>query len=223
MREYLVGGRWPLSLLDGAGGHFAHINRESSTWNEWCFMHIIRDLPTGKRVVEYFGGVGIFATIVQECLKPSAHVIYDLDPDCARQLAWAFAGRAAVAQGDACEFMGQTDADIVVLDFPTSNVRFFERDWPIKRLMKRKPRYLIWSDTALRRIGWHRHLYTEFHGQPVVTYDDYIRCFNVLMWKHYRYTITRVVRHMHAYYLAEPRVAMVTPEVAVIKTGQLEG
>ena len=109
--------------------------------------------------------------------------------------------------------MGRVDADMVVLDFPTCNVRFFERDWPIERVMKRKPLYLIWSDTALRRLGWFRHLYTAFCEKSIVSYGDYIRCFNELMWQHYRYSITRVSRHMHAYYLAQPMGHMVEPEV----------
>jgi hypothetical protein len=220
VRELLVGGRWPLPLVEGgAGGHFAHIDREASKMNEACFMHIIRDFPQGLSVVEYFGGVGIFATIVQETLRPSAHTIYDIDPDCVRQLHSAFDGRATVGIGDAKELMGTVDADMVVLDFPTMNVRFFERDWPVAKVMQRPkaPKYLIWSDTALRRIGWFRHLYSDFFNEPVVSYGDYIRCFNKLLWSHYRYTITRVSRHMHAYYLAQPMHSMLPPAVVSLR------
>lgn len=215
MNPYLVCGRWPLPLVDGTGGHFAHLTRKASTWNEWCFQHIICDVPTGLNIVEYFGGVGIFATIVQECLRPRQHLIYDLDRDCVRQLVHAFRERVGIliARGDAKERMGRVDADMVVLDFPTSNVRAFERDWPIAAVMKRKPRYLIWSDTAMRRIGWHRRLYADFFGQPVASYDDYIRCFNEHLWQRYGYTITRVTRHVYAYYLAQPLPHKVAPIV----------
>ena len=217
MRELLVGGRWPLPLVEGAGGHFAHIDREASKMNEACFMHITRDFPHGMSVAEYFGGVGIFSTIVQETLKPRLHLIYDIDDDCVRQLQSVFTGRAVVGKADAKEVMGTHPVDMVVLDFPTMNVRFFERDWPVAKVMERRPRYLIWSDTALRRIGWFRHLYTEFFSEEVFSYSDYIRCFNKLLWTRYRYTITRVSRHMHAYYLAQPLDSMVPPEVVSLR------
>jgi hypothetical protein len=217
MKEIMVDGHWPLSLIEGQGGHFAYMETEASKWNEACFAHIISGLPEGLTVAEYFGGVGIFATIVQNRLCPSMHYVSDLDRDCVRQLHSAFASdKIQVARADARRAMGTIDADIVILDFPTMNARFLARDWPIARVLRRKPKYVIWSDTALRRIGWFRHLYTSFFGQLVFGYDDYIRCYNKHMWRTYGYTITRVTRHMYAYLLAQPLPVIATPEVTTI-------
>ena len=184
-------------------------------WNEACFAHVVRDLPTGVSIAEYFGGVGIFTTILQHSLRPRVHHVFDLDPDCARQLEFAFKGHDGMhtGQADAKLAMGSILADIVVLDFPVGNVRFLERDWPIWRVFRGKPRFVIWSDTALRKIGFFRDLYSQFFGAPVHTYDDYIRCYNRWLWHRYRYTITRVARNYYAYYLAQPLRAMATPEV----------
>lgn len=221
MTEILVGDQWPLQLLDGHGGHFAYMDTQPSRWNPICFMHTVRDLPHGLSVVEYFGGVGIFATIVQNMLHPRSHYISDLDADCVRQLEHAFAGQATIAQADARRAMGCHDAELVILDFPTCNARFLEREWPTARVFARHPRYLVWSDTALRRLGWFRHLYTNFFGQPVVTYDDYIRAYNAYLWRCYGYTITRVTRNYYAYILAQPLPAMARPEVVSFTVAQL--
>src|SRR5436190_15701643 len=77
-KSVLVAGQWPLPLIDGAGGHFKYLDT-ASQWNEACFLYLIQGLPRGLSYVEYFGGVGIFSTIIQNSLAPTAHHIFDLD------------------------------------------------------------------------------------------------------------------------------------------------
>src|SRR4051812_23189411 len=109
MDHILVGGRWPLPLLPGTGGHYAYLETASKK-NEQCFLHLTRDFATDGELsaVEYFGGVGIFSTIIQNRFQPWEHYIYDNDPDCVRQLQSAFHGRGnvLVQHGDARQKMG---------------------------------------------------------------------------------------------------------------------
>jgi hypothetical protein len=209
--ETLVCNRWKLPLLPGLGGHYAYLETASKK-NEECFMHLTRDFPTNGElsVVEYFGGVGIFSTIIQQRFQPWEHYIYDIDPDCVRQLESAFAGVEGVhvAQGDAKQTMGERQCDMVVLDFAIHNFRTHE-EWPFERVTDAKPQYLVWSDTALRRLGLHRALYTKAMdqwlegGKTIHSFEDYVMAYSRFIWRKYHYCITRVSHHVYSYFLAE--------------------
>ena len=210
-RSVLVAGQWLLPLIDGAGGHFKYLDT-ASQWNEACFLYLIQGLPRGLSYAEYFGGVGIFSTIIRNSLAPTEHYIFDLDRDCARQLKKAFGGcpHVTVARGDARKTLGSVTTDVAVLDFPVCTLRTFDAHWPVAALLQHRPRYLLWSDTALLRIGWFRGLYTQFlteHGieKHVVSFTDYVHGFNAYLWAAHGYTITKAVHHRaYAYLLAQP-------------------
>jgi len=204
VQSTLICNRWPLPLQSGAGGFFEYLHTASSR-NAACFLHLVQSLPTGLRVAEHFGGVGQMATIVQNQLLPSEHYIWDLDDDCVAQLQMAFDGKSGVhvGKGDARQTIGTVDADLVVMDFAVATYRH-HYDWPWARLMERRPRYLIWSDTALRRLGLHRELYSRLFGTPIVSHRDYCEAYSRFIWKTYGYSISRVAHHVYSYFLAQP-------------------
>lgn len=198
---YMVAGKYPLALLPGLeGGHFAWLKTVSRK-NPDAFQRLLVGLPRGMSVVEYFGGVGIFSTIIQQELKPRTHLAFDLDPDCARQLATIPGVQAA--QGDAKELMGRHKAQLVVLDFPGHTARSHD-DWNMGAAFARKPRYVLFSDTALRRLGLHRKLYTEHFGRTIHTQADYMTAYSLFLRARYGYAITRVAHHVYSYVRAEP-------------------
>jgi hypothetical protein len=152
--------------------------------------------------VEYFGGVGLFSTVVREVLHPREHRAFDLDADCVAQLRTIPGVEAA--QGDAHETMGTVDAELVVLDFAYATIKH-HMDWPWERVVERAPRFIVFSDTALRRLGLHRALYSKLLGSPVVSHEDYCRAYSRFLWARYGYSVTRVAYHQYSYLLLEPR------------------
>jgi hypothetical protein len=199
--QTLVCGRWPLTLSEGKGGHFSYLHTASSK-NAACFLHLVAGLPTGMSIVEYFGGVGQFATIIQNVLRPSGHWIFDLDDDCVAQLKTL--DGPIVTQGDAHVTMGVVPADLVVLDFPVYTVRVHD-SWPMDRVFSDWPRYVIHSDTALRRIGLHRKLYSDTFKTPIWNQQDYMGAYSQFMWDRHGYSVTRVAYHLYSYVLLEQR------------------
>jgi hypothetical protein len=195
-----VCGRWPLVLQDGKGGHFAYLHTASSK-NAACFLHLVAGLPQRLSTVEYFGGVGQFSTILRHVIHPGYHRVFDLDVDCVSQL--QSIGLDA-SQGDARETMGTVDAELVVLDFPVYTVRN-RAEWPLDRVFARRPKFVIQSDTALRRLGLHRGLYSAIFGTPIHDQMDYCYAYSTLMWETYGYAVTRVAHHLYSYFLLEQR------------------
>lgn len=193
--EVLVCDRWPLTLRPGSGGHFAYLNTISSK-NTACFLALLDGMTHVNSVVEYFGGVGLFATVVQQVLHPLLHRVYDLDGDCVAQL--QSLPQISAAQGDAHALMGTVKGDLQVLDFPVATIRH-HGEWPWAAVFERRPRYVVFSDTALRRIGLHRALYSGIFGVPVHSHEDYVRAYSRFMWDRYGYRVTMEAHHQYSY------------------------
>lgn len=191
--------RWELPLLDGSGGHYRYLDTASQR-NAACFLELLERLQVSS-AVEYFGGVGIFSTIIQQVLHPLQHWAFDLDPDCVAQLR-TIQG-IQVAPGDAHDTMGSIPAELVVCDFPVCTLRTVD-EWPWSRVVAWKPRYIVVSDTALRRLGLHRALYSRLSSEAVVSHEDYVRVYSKHMWNRYGYSVTRVAHHVYSYFLLEP-------------------
>ena len=204
MTSIQVCNRWELPLLAGEGGHYRYLDTASHR-NAACFLELCNHLevPAVRSVVEYFGGVGIFSTIVQQLFHPSQHWAFDIDPDCVAQLQ-TIPGMVA-ASGDAHETMGSIQADLVVADFAVCTLRTID-EWPWSRVVALHPRYIVVSDTALRRLGLHRALYSRIAGSTVFSPEDYYRAYSKHMWGRYGYSVTRVVHHVYSYLLLEPRL-----------------
>lgn len=200
MTATLVCGQYPLELLPGFGGHYAYLNTASSK-NAACFLHLVKFLPRVSTVVEYFGGVGQFSTILQQICRPGSHYAFDIDVDCVRQLQSLKGLRAE--QGDAKQTMGTIAADLVVLDFAYATIKHFE-EWPWERVFAQRPQYVIWSDTAARRIGLHRALYSKLFGTSIVSNQDYYAAFSDFIYDRFGYSVRRVAHHLYSYLLAEP-------------------
>lgn len=197
--------RWDMPLLEGEGGHYRYLDTASER-NANCFLELCNqmEVPAIRSVAEYFGGVGIFSTILQNLFQPTQHWAFDIDPDCVRQLT-TIPGVAAAA-GDAKDTMGSLETDLVVCDFAVCTLRTLG-EWPMARVAAHKPRYIVVSDTALRRLGLHRALYSRHAGEPVVSFEDYVRVYSKHMWQTHGYSITHVAHHVYSYFLLEPRLS----------------
>lgn len=200
----LVCNKWPLVLQSGQGGHYAFLDTVSSR-NASCFLRLVANLPQGQTVVEHFGGVGIFSTVVQQVLAPRSHLIFDLDADCIKQVQSAFAGNPTVytEQSDAHQTMATIPGEVIICDFPVHTFKT-HAEWPWEQMCAFHPQTLFWSDTALRRLGLHRALYSRLFGVPIVDHQDYTRAYSRYMWEHYGYSIVASAFHVYSYMRAEP-------------------
>jgi hypothetical protein len=199
MNSVLICGRWQMPLLDGKGGHYRYLDTASHR-NAACFLHLIDGLQS-KSAVEYFGGVGIFSTVIQRVIHPPQHWAFDVDLDCVRQLQ-TIEGLQAT-DGDAHETMGTIEAELVVCDFPVATLRTID-EWPWSRVVASHPPHIVVSDTAFRRLGLHRATYSRLASQPVHTFPDYINAYSASFYAKYGYSVTRVAHHVYAYMMLEP-------------------
>lgn len=217
MRIATVCEKWQLPLLEGeivklpAGdkGYYEYINErpKETGKNALCVEDLLRRLPVGLTVAEHFGGVGVFATVIEGVLKPQSHFIGDIEDNCLKQLTQAFSKTAGVhvELSDARESLGRIKADIYVLDFPFMTIkRYPEWEEQITAMFKKEPRAVLWMDGAGRYLHFHKERYGEIFGGDVDDIEDYT--YGVSMYVHERhgYSITACsYQHACSYFLFE--------------------
>lgn len=222
-RRALICGKWTLPLLDSIErpvpssmkahalkGYHQFISGRSRETGlnalgiEWlCSM-----LQQGGTACEPFGGVGVFATVVQETVKPERHILYDIDPYCLLQLAQAFRDRAGVEvrHGDAEQMMGQDRADLYVIDYPFFTVRQYWRwDTHWSLMAARKPKGIIWLDGSIRYLHLNAATYEADFGMPIKGREDYVAAMSRFLEERHGYGI-RAAAYSHScfYFLATP-------------------
>lgn len=200
--------------LDGRPGELAywHYLGDADKHNR-CFRRSIDGLPEGMSVVEHFGGVGMFAMIIRNVLKPSSHKIFDMDANCIKNCQHNLGN--IVEYGDAKTLMGTIPADVIVLDYPNFTMnKLPEWDEALKRAFASNPKYLTFTDIANQRIGLHRDLYSKLVGHRIHTTEDYINALSQMFYERYGYSIRRAAHdHKATYILFTPDVVdYVVPE-----------
>src|SRR3990172_11082854 len=97
-RTGLICNRWEMEFEDYLHnaedfGHVANIpynhylfgkKLELVSASTFSAYELLKGLPKKKRVVEFFGGVGLQSTIIQELLQPIDHTIIENDGNCIR-------------------------------------------------------------------------------------------------------------------------------------------
>lgn len=212
MKSVLVCGKWPLALYDGTGGYYHYVNDRADEVgrNAHCIRWLLEEVNLDIRsAIEPFGGVGVFATVIQGVCKPDIHRLYDIDDDCLRQLRTAFCNHSSVRvdYGDARETIGGHAADLYVIDFPSPYTLLHREKWDTqwKRLLEpraNRPRLVIWMDGASFMMHRHTDLYSRLSGYPVKNQEDYARAVSHVMHKQYGYSLAAATVSQGCYYFA---------------------
>lgn len=148
-------------------------------------------------VTEFFGGVGLFATIVEKLIAPENHTIYEIDDRCLVQLHEMFADSefVDVHKNDARKALLTDKAQVMSLDFPNFTIldirdgcRWSEQ---FDKVFKGGAQAIIFTDTSSSYFHIHKHRYSEFFGEELKTIRDYTQAFSNYLFKRYGYSISR--------------------------------
>ena len=207
VQTVMVCRRWPLRVTAGEGGYYEYMNERAGEVgrNAECIRWLLSSKPYDIRtVMEPFGGVGAFATVVQGALAPEQHWLYEIDEDCLRQLQMAFADRPVnVAYGDANETIGSRPADLYLLDTPFYTVLHHEKWRPAwERMFALKPKLVIWMDGASFGMQWHAGRYGEAMGCEVANSEDYARATSRFIHERYGYAVRAATVSRGCFYFA---------------------
>lgn len=211
-------GKWDFPLLPGhanslPGGAKGYYEYANDRWNEVdrnarCIEWLVEGMPSHMNVMEPFGGVGAFATVIENTIHPKTHIIHDIDKDCLIQLEHLFENNNAVlvSRGDAKEIIGKGYTDFAMLDFPFMTImRWPEWEEQMKLLFQRNPKYVIWMDGSSRYLHFHKERYEKLFGGIVVGPESYAKQMSYFLYERYNYSISAYTHSQGCFYFrAEP-------------------
>lgn len=171
---------------------------------EWLFTDLV---PSSLNAIEYMGGIGIQATILENLLKPDKHLVLDRDKVCCEQL------RLNGFKSQVAEFSNADETtstkvkyEVKLVDFPASSVLNMPQKWPkFYSLFSSSPELVVWTDTSVARpIQLHGKRYSKvMNCGPLNSHEDYVRNYSRYLYERFGYSIARAAfRARNAVYLA---------------------
>jgi len=206
-RTGLICNRWEMEFEDYLHnaedfGHVANIpynhylfgkKLELVSASTFSAYELLKGLPKKKRVVEFFGGVGLQSTIIQELLQPIDHTIIENDGNCIRHLNDNFRGRATILQANAFDYIGALPGDIFSLDWNSWTVLHQDKLKSVfELLLKYDPLAIIWFDTAKSYFHLNRSKYSKLLGMELSTIRDYSEALFSFFERKYNYGFSKV-------------------------------
>ncbi len=212
--KWLILNEYPFELIPGEGrnmegggvSYYDYINKRPTETgkNVQCIAWLIKDLKKGMSVWEPFGGVGVFATAVQEILKPKAHVIHEIDETCLLQLEHALSKyNVAIDKQDATKVLGTQYADVFVVDFPLfSMLRYLKGRWEpeLRRMTTQRPKAIIMTDGSSCRYHLQWKNYKKVDSRIDDTRTSYVYALSRLLHNRYGYSIVACAFHANSFY-----------------------
>lgn len=139
MRKYKVCNKWTIEIPDNlqptsdnigsiARPYTYYIDHKlpDMGYQAWCREYLLNRLDGVSSVVEYFGGIGMDAAIVEGVFDLERHTLIDLDAGCVDILAANYP-EAEVIQGDFIECAG-VEADLALCDFERFTILHMTRN-----------------------------------------------------------------------------------------------
>lgn len=222
MSDWLIMGKYPFKLLPGeetnirgtgARSYYEYLNgRPLETGkNVLCAAWVLEKFSVPNPVVEDpFGGCGVFSVFIQENFQPSVHRIFDIDPQCVKQLHHAldqYPG-TLILQGDARELAGSEKADLYICEIPFFTYTRYtfsnEWRWELHKMTQHRPAALLITDGSSCKFHFVRASLAE-RGIVVTDRESYVRLMSQRLWDTLGYSVTRCAYHNTCfYYLVEP-------------------
>lgn len=184
--------KWEFSFdADKKGGFFKHTNVSELSRRAKCFEWLLEGIPEGKKVVEYFAGIGLQSVIIQELIKPSEHWVYDIEPECCEQLS-GLGYPLTVTQADAKKIMDTNFSEIVFLDFPDMTaIHYKEWSEQFEQLFATQPKLVEITDVGNRYLHLHTGKYSEALGSAVTDIPSYIHAISKYFASNSDYSVVK--------------------------------
>ena len=160
---------------------------------EWLLEDVNVDREYSIR--EYFAGVGIQATLLQNMLNVTKHKVSDIDLECFNQLKEDKRWESLKEDGHKA-ILDNEYYDIKMLDFPHSSIIHLKRGKWSNFLASFicKPEMVCWTDTSMTySIKIHGSNYSkELNISSLNSYSDYFKAMSDWLYGQVGYSIAKV-------------------------------
>lgn len=173
-------------------------------YQAWCRKYQLERLEGISSVVEYFGGIGMDAAIVEGVFDLEEHILIDLDAGCVDVLSINYP-EAEIIQGDFLEYAG-VEADLALCDFEQFTILHMTRNRggvgdALGEVLAACDCCIV-TDSAISRLHLNTGVYSDASGYAVNDIRTYIRALSVCSCDLYGFSVETVAYNPHASYIA---------------------
>jgi hypothetical protein len=183
---------------------YIHYVAEHTPWvaakcwaTKWALEGANLDYTKPYSSIEYFAGVGIMTTIIQNMFNISKCIVAERDLECYNQLRlnnWK--APTTSVHKDAKDFLvEENDFDLKFLDFPNSSILHLNKVWKdgFYKAFSTKPKLVMWTDTSVTYpMSIHGAKYSkQFGGLPVTSKEEYVDSMSKWVYNTFGYSISR--------------------------------
>lgn len=171
----------------------------------WHAYNAIRDFYNPGEIrtaVEYFGGMGAQALMIEHLFQPHAHVVQDYSAQAVEHMNRELPNRISVIQGDSYNpsWTPWSSDDVVGLDFGDLTVWKTRDGEKHRRLLDRvfahHPKAVVLTDIAGPRLHLQRERYETLLGIGTCqTYEGYLEAFSDRLYELYGYHVVTGFTH----------------------------
>lgn len=232
MAKFIVCNKWELEIDDalltetGTKGsarpylQFVMDNIKEVAREAWCYNWLLDHIQTSCVIsaMEYFGGIGMTATILGNRLAMDFHTVNDIDERSANHLLTSLSWLDNVYQADALHLATfpeeypydaytAIDSDIVCLDFNSYTLHQWRTNKKLLHamdsIMSRNPVYVILTDSACSRLHLNGKMYAQRynHERSIETVHDYVHMSSRWYSNSYGYEVQAAAYHHGACYM----------------------
>lgn len=189
MKKVTVCERWEMEVEEPEEGEPAWFLHWALAAPKQAGIHLVASLEAYSRVslvypeigsaMEYFGGMGAQALMIEDLFEPEIHTVFDFSPPAVLHLQKTLPPYVMVRGRDSYDPANFTPAELVGLDFGDLTVWKTREGDPRRALMDRvfasKPKAVVLTDIAARYLHLHRERYETILGEGTCgTYADYL-------------------------------------------------
>jgi hypothetical protein len=166
-----------------------------------CKEALLQLVVPPRSAIEFFGGLGVGATILRELYHPSPHMLFDTDGDCCGHL---HRNHFAVVRADSLQ-QNSPASDLADADFDRFTASKIKNDSSgrkfIESLFTVGHRQIIVTDVAVAKFHLNYQYYEVLLRRALTSFQDYLAGFSDIIHHRYGYSLTAVEYHSGAAYL----------------------
>jgi hypothetical protein len=212
--KLLICNRWIINIKDDKvlGRHsdelpmFENITQKrllelaKFTWCHYMVVLKVKSLVHVKFFVDFFGGIGRLSLIVNKVMRPSRHVIIDMNVDQYNHLVGMFP-HSDVLCGNSFDVSGDYGgADFVSWDENSFTLHKLIKNVnhtkdAIGRLLKSKPMYVQLTDVTASRFHLLKMQFSTESGYDIASIEDYYGALSAVVHDLFGYSVIYVAKY----------------------------
>lgn len=192
---YIVKNETPKELI---GSPYCHALRRkrSDMSNKVAIISKLLQKVEAETVIEYFGGIGVVAGLVDKYINPKQHTLLDLDESCVSILKKNFPNKEIILK-DSLTHKPDIVYDLSLLDF--NKLTYLNKPEPLLDTAMESPTIIL-TDSAIAKFHLNRKQYEKSLNTDMVTFDDYVYVMDDYIKKKYNRYVTHCYYFSHASY-----------------------